>query len=769
MGNYDFSTLNDKDFELLVKDLLNAKFNFELQNFKPGKDKGVDLRYSTQSNNNSIVVQAKHYLGSGYNKLKNTLKNEELKKVNDLKPDRYLVTTSVPLSKMQKDEIKDLMKPYIKTSNDVIGQEDLNSYLEEFPEIEKRNFKLWFSSIAILESIINNAVEGRTRFLLENIGRKMPFYVITRTLDQANRILDKEKLLLITGQPGIGKTTLAEVILFERAKNDYKIHKVENIREAEDLISPNNDEKQVFYFDDFLGANYVEVLNRNTTETQLTSFVERIRRTPNKYLVLTTRTIILNHAVERFEKISRSNLASERFEIQVSDYSKYEKALILYNHLFFKEMKEELYNSILNKKFYKNIIKHNNYTPRIIEFITDKSKINDFSPDDYHQFIQNNLDNPKEIWRHSFEHQIGYFDRCLLLTLFTFNSNVSEKVLSYAFERRLQYEKREHNQIIKSNQFNDSIRVLLDGFVSSVMNNDDLMERRYSFINPSISDFLINYISESESERKSMVSSIVDSVQLNRFNPAQSVIPLKKDLQIIIRDKLANFEIGFPVHYDDNQIYARTLRLLCEYCRQVDRDAILLENFKKINFEDSWGIGDELLYVLLNVGNSPQTINFIKANFIRLIEIIFEAIYDETDANEIVGLFKKYDHDFNLYQKTERGLSNLIELIERVADSLEENFKSEFEGSVESIEEVYEAYDGIKDAEDRLCIRLLPDPIDYSSSIEMDEYNWEEQVKINIAHNPKYDASRYDHEEHYREISSNLHSEDEEIDNLFHK
>lgn len=769
MGNYTFSTLNDKDFERLVKDLLNAKFNLELQNFKPGKDKGVDLRYSTGTNNNSIVVQAKHFLSSGYNKLKNTLRNEELKKVKDLKPDRYLVATSVPLSNMQKDEIKDLMKPYIITSNDVIGQEDLNSYLDEFPEIEKRNFKLWFSSVAVLESIINNAVEGRTRFLLEDIGRKMPFYVITRKLDRANRILDREKLLLITGQPGIGKTTLAEVILFERAKNDYKIHKVENIREAEDLISPNNDEKQLFYFDDFLGANYVEILNGNTTETQLTSFVERIRRTPNKYLVLTTRTIILNHAVERFEKISRSNLASDRFEIELSDYTKYEKALILYNHLFFNEVNQELYNSILNEKFYKNIIEHKNYTPRIIEFITDKLRIGDFSPDDYHQFIQNNLDNPKEIWRHSFEHQIGYFDRCLLLTLFTFNFNVPEKTLSRASEKRLQYEKREHNQIIKSNQFNDSIRVLLDGFVSSVMDNDDLMERRYSFINPSLADFLINYISESESERKSIVSSIVDSAQLNRFNPAQSVIPLEEDLQIIIRDKLANYEIGFPVHYDDNQIYARTLRLLCEYCRRVDIDTILLENFKKIDFDESWGIGDELLYVLLNVGNSPQTTNFIKANFIKLMEIIFETIYDESDANEIVGLFKKYDHDFERYRKTDRGLSNLVELIERIVESLEENLKSEHEGAVESLEEVYEAYYEIKEAEDRLSIMLLPNPTDYSSSIEMDEYDWEEQIKENIANNPKYDASRYDHEEHYRETSSNTYSEDEEIDNLFHK
>ncbi|WP_394421209.1 restriction endonuclease [Tenacibaculum mesophilum] len=59
MNNYDFSTLNDKEFEEISKDLLNTKFNLKLQSFRIGKDKGVDLRYSTEKNNNSLVVQAK--------------------------------------------------------------------------------------------------------------------------------------------------------------------------------------------------------------------------------------------------------------------------------------------------------------------------------------------------------------------------------------------------------------------------------------------------------------------------------------------------------------------------------------------------------------------------------------------------------------------------------------------------------------------------------------------------------------------------------------
>ncbi|WP_338240186.1 hypothetical protein [Persicobacter diffluens] len=89
----------------------------------------------------------------------------------------------------------------------------------------------------------------------------MKFYVATKQIKEANLILSKQKLLLITGQPGIGKTTLADMILFDRAKNGFKIYKVENIKEAEDVINIESEDKQLFYFDDFLGANYYEIIS----------------------------------------------------------------------------------------------------------------------------------------------------------------------------------------------------------------------------------------------------------------------------------------------------------------------------------------------------------------------------------------------------------------------------------------------------------------------------------------------------------------------------
>lgn len=771
--NYNFSTLNDKEFEQITKDLLNAKFNLGLQDFKVGVDGGVDLRCSTTNNNNSIVVQTKHYIGSDFAQLKSTLLNKELDKIKNLKPDRYIVVTSLTLSASQKDKLKEILAPFVLTSNDIIGQEDLNGYLGDFKDIEKKYFKLWFSSINVFNAIVNNAIEGRTKYMLVKIQEKIPFYVVTKKLDDANKILQKEKLLLITGQPGIGKTTLAEIILCDRAKNDHKIYKVENIREAEDIISQSNDEKQLFYFDDFLGSNYYEIVNSHKTETQLTSFVERVKNTPNKYLILTTRTIILNHAVERYEKISHSKLSNQQFEIKLTDYSKYEKALILYNHLYFKNIRKDLHETILNEKFYKEIIQHKNYTPRIIEFITDKSRIEYLTPQTYLQFILNNLNNPKEIWRYSFNNQIDYIDRCLLLTLFTFEGSSFESDLFSAFEKRLDYEKKEHNQIIQANQFNESAKILLNGFITSNLHNTKPPVREFIFINPSLTDFLIGHVADSFPERKSIISSLFYIEQLKRFNPEKSLIPLEKELQTIIRDKIYKSTIKIQEEgnksFNENKRHAIILEVLCRYCPEVNVDTLFLEHLKQISYSEGWrNILQKIEYCLLNLGDAPQSFNYIKENFIPIIENIMDSITDADNAKQIPILFEKYEYNYDDYTVTDNGFNMLVGVIESVLQTSEDNLKDEHERYIKDIDVANDLYDEIYSLEIELKRNLLPNTsFDYDFGVEMDIDYWVQKVEKNIDKAEWNEIQSGGYETHY--LGESKLNEDARIDNLFEK
>lgn len=776
MNDYDFSTLNDKEFERLSLDLLNSEFSLGLQGFKAGRDKGVDLRFSTPANNNAIVVQAKHYVGSAFAQLKHTLKEKELKKVRALKPERYIVVTSLSLSAQEKDELKAILTPFVLTSNDIIGKDDLNAILRSNEEIERTHFKLWFSSVKILNTIFNNAIEGRTKHHLQSVKNKIRFYVITKKFDYANKILNENKLILITGQPGIGKTTLADILLFDRAKKGFKIYKVENISEAEDVISVDSDEKQLFYFDDFLGANYFEIINANKTETQLTSFVERIKNSPNKYLILTTRTVILNHAIEKYEKISRSKMANNQFELKLTDYTRYEKAQILYNHLYFTNVREELYKSILNNKFYKKIIQHKNYTPRIIEFITDKTKINSLSPEQYLQFILNNLNNPSEIWRYSFNNQIEYLDKCLLLTLFTFTREVDEVILINAFESRLEYEKNSHNQIINSDQFNLSVKILLNGFISStIIINRSKEVREYSFINPSLGDFLIGYCRGSLQERKSILSSIKYAEQLHQFSPQWRLLPLEKELQLIIREKIAKDELDFvtsdQTYFTKNVKLGNKIDILFRFCSDTNIDSLLSNFFEAINFEDSIAmIGNKLEGVLLNLGDSPLTTAFITDNFIKIIEALMTSMTEVGNAKIVPELFKKYEQDYEGYSETERGFDRIISLVTNVLESEEEQLKHDNKDEVKSMSEVESIYDDVYSIEHELMSELFPNTtMDYDFEIGIDESYWKEKIEENIDNDLKAEHEADMYEDQYKEEVFESRNEERAIDDLFNK
>ncbi|MCG8620159.1 MAG: restriction endonuclease, partial [Desulfobacterales bacterium] len=68
MNDYDFSTLNDKEFEILASDLLSKHFNTKIDRFKPGPDQGIDGRFFA-NDGSEVILQYKHYFGSGTTKL----------------------------------------------------------------------------------------------------------------------------------------------------------------------------------------------------------------------------------------------------------------------------------------------------------------------------------------------------------------------------------------------------------------------------------------------------------------------------------------------------------------------------------------------------------------------------------------------------------------------------------------------------------------------------------------------------------------------------
>src|SRR5262245_33062693 len=103
MADYDFRPLSPHDFELLCRDLLQESLGVHLESFTTGRDSGIDFRYQQKPQN--LIVQCKHYAESGYEALVRALATKERKKLDTLKPTRYLLATSVGLTPLRKEEL----------------------------------------------------------------------------------------------------------------------------------------------------------------------------------------------------------------------------------------------------------------------------------------------------------------------------------------------------------------------------------------------------------------------------------------------------------------------------------------------------------------------------------------------------------------------------------------------------------------------------------------------------------------------------------------
>ena len=539
MPDYTFESLNDKEFEELVRDLLQAEFELFLQSFGRGRDNGIDLRFS-RDYQNELIVQAKHYVASGFSKLFSNLKRSEQPKVVKIAPKRYILATSVSLSPGNKDSIKEIFEPFIASTQDILGLDDLCNLLRKHPSIARSNYKLWITSTAVFDQLLNNAIHGRSGFFKEKISREIARFVHPPNYDRAKEVLSNQSFVIITGAPGVGKTTLANMLAYKLLAEGFELIKIsDKIQEAEQVFSPSNEKRQVFYFDDFLGSTHREILFPRNQDSTIVSFMERIRVTPNKLLILTSRTNIYNQVSYSSERYRRVPFNKYECEIELRTFSTQTKAKVLYNHLYFSDLPEEYKDEICKEKNYWKIIKHRNYNPRIIEQITSRLTWESVEPEQYLDLVLSKLANPVDIWKGAYENQLTHEARCLLVSLYSLEINwggVHEMPLRRTFQARMQYERENNGVLINHNAFDAAIALLQKGMVSCSTNLTEEGEyREFRVHDPSIIDFLNTYISKSLDEKAGLLSSICYLEQFERFWALEKseTVSSKRDLGLI--------------------------------------------------------------------------------------------------------------------------------------------------------------------------------------------------------------------------------------------
>lgn len=374
MPNYNYEALSPQDFEEVSRDLLQAEWNVALEAFKDGRDSGIDLRYATAPGN-TVIVQCKHYAKSGFAALLRHLRDSELPKIEKVNPNRYVVVTTVSLSPGNKQSILQTLTPYVKSPSDVLGVDDLDGLLAKHPKVERANFKLWLTSTSVIDRVLHNAEVCQTEFEVERIRQKLPLFVQNEVYPRAQEILRTSRILVISGPPGIGKTTLAEMLLYSSLEDGHEPVVIQgHIVEGKKLY--RRGVRQIFYYDDFLGQTFLgdrqEYFGQNQDKA-VVDFMEMVRQSPDSKFILTTREHILSSAIRLSERLDASTLIRDRIVLKLGHYSFGERARILYNHLYFSELPKEHKLETLRGDFFLRVIRHRHFNPRVIEWLADCS------------------------------------------------------------------------------------------------------------------------------------------------------------------------------------------------------------------------------------------------------------------------------------------------------------------------------------------------------------------------------------------------------------
>ncbi|KFC38227.1 hypothetical protein FF18_15855 [Elizabethkingia anophelis] len=497
MIDFDFhNLLFPTEFEKLCRDVVDIRDSpIKFTTYRRGRDGGIDFK--STNTQTKIIGQCKLYNPSNYNSFFANLKNE-IKKCKRQKPSRYILCTNTKLSPSQAQEIYDLFEGYIINEEDIVDGEKLNKYLgnKEYQHLLKVYSKLLVPNLQLVEQaldeIINRKYYNKTASFLREIQKEHKLHHNTQMLKHCIDVLEKNKIIILTGNPGVGKTTTAKMIV-----NYFINQKVKNVLfltdtdfiEIEGLYQNN----QIIVVDDFWGQNFRPEHKDGSRLRNFNRIINDFKESENRYLVLTSREYIIQDVLNHAEHETQKILNTDRFIVNLDGFSNEDKARIFLNHLLYYDFEKAFFNKLEYSDILENIIEHSNYSPRHIEyFIKQFLYFDDKSSYNFYALFLKYLDKPTEYWNKNFEKLNGTSKLILLIILIS--SDPMELLdLEKSFNTTQEETRLSLNENIEPLAFNKELRILEDFYL--VSEKEEYTNRVFlRFQSPGIKDFLLEYL-----------------------------------------------------------------------------------------------------------------------------------------------------------------------------------------------------------------------------------------------------------------------------------
>lgn len=414
----------------------------------------------------------------------------------------YYVFTLENTNKILKDMNKDVKTKSIEfrelKKRELIEKvvEVYNSWKRSNTRIEKINKEIKTDIISSNEDIIE---QNR----ISEIIKENEVFVKTKPFIVAKEKLERGNIVLLHGEPWVGKTTIANELVKIYKEKGYKFiyGRANEIDKLEEKITLNKEQKIICLVDDFLGSN-VNHLKNSELDLCLNDLIKKFKNSYNQKLILTTRTYIYNNAKELFHKFYQCTENIEEELVDVGEYTNIEKAQILYKHL---EKNNLLWTSqyieLLDNKYYKTIIMHPNFNPGMIAHICET--IDKIDKNKTIEYINELLKDPKKIWDKEYN-KLNFYEQILLNTIALFGYETPENHIKEQFIANLSDKNSTKAEILElEDKFEKALTTLTISFVKVEFNenNDKVLDT----CKHSVRDYIISKIRNNKLDIKKYI------------------------------------------------------------------------------------------------------------------------------------------------------------------------------------------------------------------------------------------------------------------------
>lgn len=627
MTNFDFhNLLFPTEFERFCLDIIKVKEpKLTFRTFGEWRDNGIDILCTSESKN--IIGQCKRYNPHNYSSFKQSLK-KEVEKCKTNNPERYILFTSVILGEEQFNYIEKIFEGYLK-KDDIIDNIKLNELLRDeknYGHIFKSHSKLLvpnFKSIELaLEKVVDRVINKRyyedTTDFLFTLEKRRKLFHFNSQLPFLIQQLEKNRVIILTGNPGVGKTTTAMMIANYFLSEKFKeVKDIVFLQEDFDKIGDVKEDNRLIIVDDFWGQNFSPDIKKHSTfQRKFQRTIESFSNSENRFLILTTRDYVVKDVLKNAEPETKNLLNKNKYIINIEESSNEDKVKILLNHLLFYDFDLSYFSSAQYDDNFEYIIRHRNYSPRHLDFFI-RTYLNEDYQSSYvfYKSLNKYLDNPSTFWNEAFQ-KLNPTAKTILLVLLTSGDPMSIEDLKSSFDN-IQIKVREIlNESIIPTDFDNELKKLEEFYVSSDK-NEYYLDTLVEFQSPGIKDYLLEFL---RNDGYLWIHPII--LKAKFFNQLTFIFGTKKE-------EVSDYESDTPL-FGEKILLSQDLQSLLKQKLLQEFEDLVFSNYEEKELTDQltkYHTKDETKYFKLIELNRLFPINQYENNDVK--KFIIEKVLDD--------------------------------------------------------------------------------------------------------------------------------------------